>query len=424
MSSSAPPESDPTVFTPLADVVHESHATSAGISDALNRDQAALQREVILWQRWMRHLAVLLFLLSALVFGAVPRELVLLPSIVVAGAYLACVLVTTWWVKRDPAGVRGLALPGLLVTADVATATAFVYLSSAGQTHYRLLLICLVVVQLSVFYFGWGLGAYALLLAAGGYAAIERGLPPIVAGAIPSAASTSLDIAIFALVSAILLYVFGSLRERMTQVRLFCKLIEAGELAGALSPLRATRPDDVTLLARGVDAMRNRLAEQIGTDPLTGCLNRRALELRLRNDWRLGSRRGSPVAVLALDLDHFKRINDSHGHHAGDRVLEQIARIMKETARDTDSVARFGGDEFVILLPDTGWQGALTFAERLRHKVDESNFGTPSAPIAITISVGVVVARASDPISPDLLLREADRALYKAKTGGRNRVVS
>jgi diguanylate cyclase (GGDEF)-like protein len=424
MSSTAPPDGDPTVFTPLADVVHGSHASSAEISEALSRDQAALQREVILWQRWMRQLAVLFFLLATLVFGAARRDVVLLPSIVVAGAYLACVLGTTWWVKRNPAGVRGLALPGLLVTADVATVTAFIYLSSATQVHYRMLLICLVVVQLSVFYFGWWLGAYAFLLTAVGYATIELGLPPLAPGLAPPATVTSLDIAILALVSAILLYVFGSLRQRMTQVRLFCKLIEAGELAGALSPLRATRPDDVTLLARGVDAMRNRLAEQIGTDPLTGCLNRRALELRLRNDWRLATRRGSPVAVLALDLDHFKRINDSHGHHAGDRLLEQIARIMKATARDTDSVARFGGDEFVILLPDTGWQGALTFAERLRHRVDESNFGNPTAPIAITISVGVVVARASDPISPEMLLREADRALYKAKAGGRNRVVS
>ena len=95
---------------------------------------------------------------------------------------------------------------------------------------------------------------------------------------------------------------------------------------------------------------------------------------------------------------------------------------MKATARDTDAVARIGGDEFVIVLPDTGWQGALTFAERLRRKVDDFDFGATTASVRITISVGVALARGTDPISPEMLLQEADRSLYKAKSGGRNRI--
>ena len=168
--------------------------------------------------------------------------------------------------------------------------------------------------------------------------------------------------------------------------------------------------------------MRSRLAEQIGTDPLTGCLNRRALESRLRAEWRQAKRRSSTVAVLGIDLDHFKQINDTRGHPIGDVVLQELAGIMKATARDTDAVARLGGDEFVIVLPDTGWQGALTFAERLRRKVDDFDFGGASASISTTISVGVALARGTDPISPEMLLQEADRSLYKAKSGGRNRV--
>jgi two-component system cell cycle response regulator len=108
----------------------------------------------------------------------------------------------------------------------------------------------------------------------------------------------------------------------------------------------------------------------------------------------------------------------------GDIVLQQLANIMKATARDTDCVARFGGDEFVIVLPDTGWQGALTFAERLRRRVDDYAFGPPGSPMSLTISVGVALARGSDPVSSDMLLRDADAALYKAKTAGRNRVFS
>ena len=111
--------------------------------------------------------------------------------------------------------------------------------------------------------------------------------------------------------------------------------------------------------------MRNRLAEQIGSDPLTACANRRTLEKRLLADWRFARRRASCVAVTAIDIDHFKQINDTRGHPVGDLVLQQLASIMMSTARDTDTVARLGGDEFVIVLPDTDWHGATTFAERL-----------------------------------------------------------
>jgi diguanylate cyclase (GGDEF)-like protein len=126
--------------------------------------------------------------------------------------------------------------------------------------------------------------------------------------------------------------------------------------------------------------------------------------------------------VLAIDLDHFKEINDTHGHPFGDLVLTGLAGIMKETARDTDAVARLGGDEFIVMLPDTGWEGALVFAERIRRRVDETTFSTPKASMHITISVGVALARGADPISAATLLQEADQSLYKAKSGGRNRV--
>jgi diguanylate cyclase (GGDEF)-like protein len=96
---------------------------------------------------------------------------------------------------------------------------------------------------------------------------------------------------------------------------------------------------------------------------------------------------------------------------------------MRSTARETDTVARLGGDEFVIMLPDTAWQGAMTFAERLRRNVDEHRFElTPGNILPITISVGVALGKGSDPVTHDDLLQSADRALYKAKSGGRNRI--
>jgi diguanylate cyclase (GGDEF)-like protein len=273
---------------------------------------------------------------------------------------------------------------------------------------------------LAAFYFGWGLGAYAGVLSALIFWLIADLLPPFVDG--PRPISVLANITLFSLVSGILIYTFGRFRARMNQLRLFCKIVEEGDFTGALELTNARYPDDLTLLARSFDAMRAGLAEQIGTDALTGCLNRRALESRLKADWRLAKRRGTHIALAAIDLDHFKQINDTRGHPVGDVVLQQLAGIMKSTARDTDAVARFGGDEFVILLPDTGWQGALTFAERLRRRVDDFTFGPPGSPMTITISVGVALARGTDPISPEELLKEADRSLYKAKQQGRNRV--
>jgi diguanylate cyclase (GGDEF)-like protein len=306
------------------------------------------------------------------------------------------------------------------VTADLLAMGAIIYFTSPPAASYRFLILALLSVTLAAFYFGWALGVYAVLLGTVIYGLIGGGLTPMVSG--PAETGRTINLAMFVVVAGMLTFAFGSFRMRMNQLRLFCKTVEEGDLSTGLELASAKWPDDLTLLARSFDAMRDGLAEQIGTDPLTGCMNRRALETKLKTDWRLAKRRSTHVAVVAIDLDHFKQINDTRGHPVGDMVLQQLAGIMKGTARDTDAVARFGGDEFVILLPDTAWQGALTFAERLRRRVDDFSFGPPGSPMTVTISVGVALAKGTDPISPEELLKEADRSLYKAKQQGRNRV--
>jgi diguanylate cyclase (GGDEF)-like protein len=423
MSSSARPSKPQRRSSTSLEVVRESvHASE--LEHALRHAQAEAQREAILWQRWVRYLGVLIALLIVLLFGAAPRDTSLLPTLVASGAYVGIVLWASWWVERSDRGVLHPALPTVLVTADIIVMAAFFYFASTGQVHYRMLLIGLLGVQLSVFYFGRWLGLYAAALTAVAYLAIELVMPPFVTATRPSPGVAALTTLSFALVSAVVILVFGSFRARLNELRLFCKLVEDGEFTAKLATRPAKHPDDLTLLARSFEAMRDRFAEQIGTDPLTGCLNRRALENRLRTDWRLAKRRGSHVAVVAIDLDHFKEINDSRGHPVGDLVLQQLAGIMMATARDTDSVARLGGDEFVVVLPDTGWEGAVTFAERLRQRVEDFGFGTDTSLVAATVSIGVALARGTDPISPEVLLHEADRSLYKAKTAGRNRVYS
>jgi diguanylate cyclase (GGDEF)-like protein len=409
----------PSVFTPMTENTPDfTREPSPEIREALQRDHAELQREVILWQRWVRYSALVLAAVAVMVTGAHAAAVV--PLVAVAVVYIATVFLTGWAVERSKAITSRPWLPAVLVTMDLVAMAATIYLTTAPILSNRFLIVALLSVPLAAFYFGTALGLYAALLAGTLFILISGILPPLVEG--PATMSIPANLALFGIAAGVLTYAFGRFRARMNQLRLFCKIVEEGDLTGGLDLSTAKYPDDLTLLARSFDKMRSGLAEQIGTDALTGLLNRRALESRLKSDWRLAKRRDTHLALAAIDLDHFKQINDTKGHPVGDLVLQQLAGIMKATARDTDAAARFGGDEFVILLPDTGWQGALTFAERLRRRVDDFTFGPPGAPMTITISVGVALARGSDPISPEELLKEADRSLYKAKQQGRNRV--
>jgi diguanylate cyclase (GGDEF)-like protein len=387
------------------------------LMDALRHDRQALMRDAILWQRWIRYIGLLALVLLALSLGAYSVEQMLQPLTITALAYVVTVALAAEKVRRSES-VQDYWLPLLLVTADVAALSVVIWVSGTPAEMGRILMGGILIVQLAVFYFGRALGSYAILITILAYVLTTRVTPgPASTG---SWSHTLFSLGVFSLMSGVLVTLYGNFRVRMNRLRLFCKLVEEGDLTPSIVISMDKRPDDLTLLSRSFDAMRSRLAEQIGTDPLTGCLNRRALETRLRAEWRQAKRRSSTVGVLAIDMDHFKQINDTHGHPFGDLVLQELAGIMKVTARDTDVVARLGGDEFVIVLPDTGWQGALTFAERLRRKVDDFDFG--SGTLRLTISVGVALARGTDPISPEMLLQEADRSLYKAKTGGRNRI--
>jgi len=390
------------------------------LEETLHRDRESLVRDALLWQRWVRYAGLLAVVVLALVLGERANRDMLIPVVLVALAYVLLVAVTGEQVSRATTVHRSV--PALLVTADVLALASLIWLTGSPAVAARLLVGALLVVQLAVFYFGRSLGIYAAVLSGLAYVIVARVLPPQAPGAALGVRDVAFTVGLFALVSAVLISAYGSFRERMNKLRLFCKLVEDGDLHPALDLGVDKRPDDLTLLAKSFDAMRERLGEQIGTDPLTGCLNRRALETRLRAELRQAKRRANTLAILAIDLDHFKEINDTHGHPFGDLVLTDLAAIMRMTARDTDAVARLGGDEFIVVLPDTGWEGALIFAERMRRRVDEHTFASAKASMRLTISVGVALARGTDAISPATLLPEADQSLYKPKSAGRNRV--
>jgi len=158
-------------------------------------------------------------------------------------------------------------------------------------------------------------------------------------------------------------------------------------------------------------------------DPLTNTFNRRHfLELSERKIKRTITSNGH-ASFLLFDLDHFKKINDEHGHIIGDQVLQGIAQTCTKHLRPDDVLGRFGGEEFVILLPETKLEDARNIAERLRLLIAETPFETEIGPINTTISIGVAIKEKTTTMSIDQLLSRADRAMYRAKQAGRNRVI-
>jgi two-component system cell cycle response regulator len=161
------------------------------------------------------------------------------------------------------------------------------------------------------------------------------------------------------------------------------------------------------------------------TDALTGLHNRRYLDNHLKVLFARATARGRPLSVCITDIDRFKSVNDTHGHDAGDEVLKEVAARIRSTVRGADLACRFGGEEFVVVMPDTDSATAALIAERLRNIIEQTPFVLKSngASLNITASLGIACNR-SGAETPEQLLKQADRALYDAKNGGRNRVVA
>ena len=164
-----------------------------------------------------------------------------------------------------------------------------------------------------------------------------------------------------------------------------------------------------------------RLSQQAHTDPLTQLPNRAHLQSRFDLERLRHQRQGNPLSLVLLDLDFFKRINDTHGHAAGDKVLQYFANLMRTAVRQTDLIARLGGEEFCLLLPDTNADQAFLVAEKIRHRLARAAVDIEGAPVTLTVSGGIAQLGA-DGDSLDVLTRNADDKLYKAKATGRNRI--
>jgi len=160
---------------------------------------------------------------------------------------------------------------------------------------------------------------------------------------------------------------------------------------------------------------------QAATDPLTGLANRRGFDRALALEWERHQRRGSPLAVMVIDIDHFKQINDTHGHAAGDAALRHLGQVLRQHLRPYDLSGRLGGEEFCVVEADTDLDGARHSAERLRQADLVFGHDAQGRPLSMTVSMGVALVSVDDQ-SPRDAIRRADAALYRAKQSGRNRV--
>lgn len=170
------------------------------------------------------------------------------------------------------------------------------------------------------------------------------------------------------------------------------------------------------------ERLRDELERMSNHDPLTGLLNRRAFEEQTQREWARRTRQPQSLSALAFDLDHFKSVNDTYGHAVGDIVLAHAARVLRDMARETDIVARLGGEEFVTVMPGASEEQALAVAERIRSFLANEPIMTPGGQsLRITTSVGLASANSGD-VDIHTVLQRADKALYEAKKTGRNRI--
>jgi diguanylate cyclase (GGDEF)-like protein len=208
----------------------------------------------------------------------------------------------------------------------------------------------------------------------------------------------------------------GKARARRVTFLLF--LATLGALVAAVWKL-------VAGLQRRLAIAEERIRDMAMTDELTGLRNRRHILHRLAEEVSRSRRTGRPLSLFMLDVDHFKRVNDQHGHDAGDAVLRSVAAMVVRALRTVDLVARYGGEEFLVLLPETDSAGAALIAERIRSWIETMRVDLRGQEIGVTASIGAATLDPADSGTGDeeLLVKRADAALYRAKAAGRNQIV-
>ncbi len=202
--------------------------------------------------------------------------------------------------------------------------------------------------------------------------------------------------------------------------KLLLAQLRAGERVANLQTEAESESEEIRRLAAGLAKNNRRLQEAALIDSLTGIPNRRYAMDRIHQEWSAAERSMRPLSCMLIDVDHFKRINDTYGHDAGDMVLRRVSEVLKSTARNQDVICRIGGEEFLVVCPDSDGSAAMQCAERLRQAVGGARIPIGNVSLQVTISIGVAAMDRSM-ASPESMIKAADQAVYAAKHAGRNR---
>lgn len=400
-------------------------------SDGVRYEQA--NADVLLWQSGYRIALALLAAALAVglqTIGAIKLSLVAESAIgadaadwmvgLVSATYVVLVLV----IRRRMQLLRrgGTTTATLMVVADLLMVFWLVFLLAPPQDYDRALLIALFSLQLTHVYFGRGPALLTLVAIATGYllindVALRNGATAVVWSEV------ALTLGLFVLGAFLVIVVQSNLHMRLATLVTIFERAEEGDFSLTYDVAADPRPDAITTVGRAYNRMRTQLASIVLTDPLSQCLNRRGFQQQFRRELARAARTQTDVSIVALDLDHFKQVNDNYGHLVGDQVITETGELLRANARSGDVVARTGGEEFVILAPGTGIAGAQHLALRVLEAFRRASFGGPKERIVVTVSIGVVSDSVPDENIAEDLQARADEALYAAKRTGRNRVV-
>ena len=338
--------------------------------------------------------------------------------LVLVAGYVAVIIGVMLWVRWTR--YAGPLAIGLTIAADLVLIFSTVYLVTPPPSYERALLLSFFTLQLTQLNFGVRTARTTLIAIVVGYLGLVG--TAIADGAPLEWVEELWTLYLFTLGSTVFVGLYGNLRSRLDNIAGLFERAQEGDFSLAYDVSADDQPDGITTVGRAYNRMRTQLYTIVLTDPLSGCLNRRGFEQQLVREAARGARSGSDIALLAMDIDHFKAINDTFGHLVGDSAIRECGALLRSTARLNDIVARTGGEEFMLLAPDTDLEGATQLAERIAEAFRSADFRCVGSKHRITVSVGVVADNAMDADIAEGLRARADEALYAAKRGGRDRV--
>ncbi|MEO6879267.1 MAG: GGDEF domain-containing protein [Gemmatimonadaceae bacterium] len=376
--------------------------------------------EIVVWQSSRR-------LIIALAVGAIGVALEALglaqgpswPYLVVAPAYIAIVALLTVAIERTHRASGAMLV--VLALADVAAIFTIVALVAPPAFYPRALLLSLLAVQFAQMFFGRTPTLTVVVMSAVAYAGMVVAVWSSGANVVWTEEAWLL--ALYLLVALNGMTMQGSANRRLAALVDLFAAAQRGDFSRTFVEDRDREPDGITLLGRAYNHLRSELATMVLSDTLTGCYNRRGFDQILHHNVTTAVRRGGEMALLAIDIDHFKAINDSVGHLAGDAILRELAELLARSARAGDVVGRVGGEEFVVLLPGADNETAGVVAERIMANVRSHGFRTARGRQQVSVSIGIAAEQVTDAHITGAIRARSDEALYVAKRLGRNRVV-